>query len=73
MNHLEDLSIDDVIESAEDLARVFTTCPKITRLSVDLMLDPIFYESDELRPPFQRLKFLKLGECTLSSFATILL
>jgi len=75
MNHLEELSIDRAIATAEDLARVFTSCPKITRLSITLSLGPLICDrlwKNKLRPCFQRLKFLELSECTLSSFLNIL-
>ena len=68
MNHLEDLSINRA--AAEDLIRVFTSCPKLTRLSINLSLGDDVRE-DELRSGFQRLKFLELGECTLR-FLTIM-
>jgi hypothetical protein len=75
MNHLEELSIDRAVKTAEDFTRVFTSCPKLTRLSIKLSLDPLVYGSlrtNKLRSGFQRLKYLKLSASTLPTFGIIL-
>ena len=69
MNHLEELSLIHQLISSDELARVFASCPKISRLCVSLALNPLIQDNvrmNQLRSGFQRLKFLKLYELSLS-------
>jgi hypothetical protein len=76
MKHLvELLLIDQLISSADELARVFASCPKISRLCASLALNPLIQDDvqmNQLRSGFRRLKFLKLNEHSLSSIVMIL-
>jgi hypothetical protein len=61
MKHLEELLlIDQLISSANELARVFASCPKISRLCVSFALNPLIQHDvriNQLRSGFQRPKF----------------